>query len=62
VFQASRNGASHFEPTGDFGDFRGAITAWFRFQLQGDQQAAALFTGQRTFLVEPGWTNRQRGL
>jgi len=38
-------GASHFEPVGSGGDFRGALTAWARWRLAGDTAAAALFAG-----------------
>jgi chlorophyllase-like protein len=45
---AELRGAGHFEPVsggGDGGGFRGVITAWFRYLLMGDRQAAAEFTG-----------------
>ncbi|MFD9887880.1 acetylxylan esterase [Amycolatopsis sp. NPDC059027] len=38
-------GATHFTPVGDGGGFRGAITAWFRFWLMGDEQARPVFFG-----------------
>ncbi|GAA4540724.1 poly(ethylene terephthalate) hydrolase family protein [Amycolatopsis samaneae] len=41
-------GATHFTPVGDGGGFRGAITAWFRFWLMGDEQARPVFFGPAT--------------
>lgn len=38
-------GASHFEPVLDGGDFRGAATAWARWQLLDDQIARDEFVG-----------------
>lgn len=38
-------GASHFEPMGNGGGFRGAATAWARWQLADDANAAPLFQG-----------------
>lgn len=45
VFWAILSGASHFEPVGDGGDFRGIATAWFLYQLNGDAEAATYFKG-----------------
>ncbi|HEY8538176.1 MAG TPA: hypothetical protein VIL28_04865 [Steroidobacteraceae bacterium] len=61
VFWATRSGASHFEPVGDFGDFRGITTAWFLYQLRGDAQAAALFTGQCQMCSASGWSVQRKG-
>lgn len=55
VFWGILDGAGHFEPTGDFGDFRGITTAWWLFQLQGDEDAAELFTGECTACDLSGW-------
>lgn len=38
-------GAGHFTALGDAGGFRGPITAWFRYQLLGDGQAAREYAG-----------------
>lgn len=43
VVWGTQLGASHFEPTGSAGDFRGPLTAWFRFQLMDDASAEAVF-------------------
>jgi hypothetical protein len=61
VFWATRSGASHFEPVGDFGDFRGLATAWFRYLLRGDQTARNLFTGPCTMCSASGWTIQRKG-
>lgn len=62
VFWASRTGASHFEPTGNFGDFRGISTAWFLSELQGDSEARELFRGACTMCDASGWDINRRGL
>lgn len=38
-------GANHFTVVGDPGPFAGPTTAWFRFQLMGDQEARGQFYG-----------------
>jgi hypothetical protein len=38
-------GAGHLEPLGDGGGFRGAATAWARWQLMGDTTARGQFVG-----------------
>lgn len=38
-------GASHFVPVGNAGNFRGALTAWMRWQLMGDATARGQFVG-----------------
>ncbi|WP_339801899.1 alpha/beta hydrolase [uncultured Marinobacter sp.] len=62
VFWATRSGASHFEPIGNFGDFRGISTAWWEFQLKGDSDAAELFTGACTACDISGWDVQRKGL
>lgn len=42
---AELGGASHFEPLGNAGGFRGPLTAWMRWQLMGDTTARGLFVG-----------------
>ncbi|WP_244180811.1 hypothetical protein [Amycolatopsis pretoriensis] len=50
-------GATHFTPAGDGGGFRGAITAWFRYWLAGDQQARGVFFGPGcTLCADPAWS------
>jgi predicted dienelactone hydrolase len=61
VFWATRNGASHFEPVGDFGDFRGITTAWFLYQLRGDATAGQLFTGTCRMCSASGWSVQRKG-
>ncbi|GAB3667452.1 hypothetical protein GCM10027589_33290 [Actinocorallia lasiicapitis] len=54
-------GANHFEATGDGGGFRGLSTAWFRFQLMGDESARGVFFGADcTLCVDPAWLDVQR--
>lgn len=43
VFWAELSGASHFEPTGDFGGYAGISTAWFRYMLKSDTAARNVF-------------------
>jgi pimeloyl-ACP methyl ester carboxylesterase len=50
-------GATHFTAAGDAGGFRGAITAWFRYWLAGDQQAKSVFFGPGcTLCADPAWS------
>lgn len=50
-------GATHFTPVGDGGGFRGAITAWFRFWLSGDERARGVFFGPGcTLCADPAWS------
>ncbi len=54
-------GATHFTPVGDGGGFRGAITAWFRFWLSGDERARAEFFGASCGLCRDGaWSDVRR--
>ncbi|WP_410664310.1 chlorophyllase/cutinase-like alpha/beta fold protein [Amycolatopsis sp. lyj-84] len=54
-------GATHFTPAGDGGGFRGAITAWFRFWLSGDERARAEFFGASCGLCRDGaWSDVRR--
>ncbi|REE96737.1 alpha/beta hydrolase family protein [Thermomonospora umbrina] len=54
-------GAGHFVPIGDGGGFRGLTTAWFRFQLLGDEQARGVFFGSGCGLcADPAWVNVKR--
>ncbi|GGY70361.1 alpha/beta hydrolase family protein [Marinobacter zhanjiangensis] len=62
VFWATLDGAGHFEPTGDLGDFRGMSTAWWLYQLQGDEAAAELFTGPCSACDISGWDIERNGL
>lgn len=62
VFWATRSGAGHFEPVGDLGDFAGITTAWFLYQLSGDDEAGELFTGPCTACNLSGWDIETKGL
>jgi dienelactone hydrolase len=62
VFWATRQGASHFEPTYDGGDFRGITTAWFLYKLNGDADAAAQFEGSDCgYCQDSGWSIQTKG-
>ncbi len=53
--------ATHFTPVGDGGGFRGAITAWFRFWLSGDERARAEFFGASCGLCrDAAWSDVRR--
>ncbi|QIT56141.1 acetylxylan esterase [Aquisalimonas sp. 2447] len=52
VFWGILQGAGHFEPTGSAGDFRGPSTAWMRYYLMDDGDAAAWFFGSDCVLCE----------
>ena len=56
-------GATHFQPVGDAGEFRGPSTAWFRYQLMGDTKARNEFVGTRCGLCTSlRWTDvRSKG-
>lgn len=62
VFWATKDGAGHFVPVGDFGDFRGMTTAWWLYQLKGDSTAGELFTGSCTACGLSGWDIERKGL
>lgn len=55
VFWATLSSASHFEPSWSFGGFRGLSTAWWMYQLKGDQSAAELFSGACMACDMDGW-------
>ncbi|SDR73589.1 Chlorophyllase enzyme [Halopseudomonas sabulinigri] len=63
VFWGELAGASHFEPVGDAGDFRGPSTAWFRYHLMDDQSAGELFYGSNCDLcTDNDWEVRRKGI
>ena len=62
VFWGTLDGASHFETTGDFGGFKPLSTAWFLYQLKGDQDAGELFTGPCTACDLDDWDVERKGL
>lgn len=45
VFWGILQGASHFEPSYDGGEFREITTAWFLYQLQDNENARTYFEG-----------------
>ncbi|MEV6282988.1 alpha/beta hydrolase [Kribbella sp. NPDC051770] len=58
---ASLKDATHMEPTGDGGGFRGVVTAWFKYQLTGNTAAAQEFTGPNCGLcTDAAWTDIRR--
>ena len=62
VFWGTLNGAGHFEPVDDFGEFSGLSTAWWLYQLKGDSEAADLFTGPCDACDLSGWDIQRKGL
>ncbi|SDS50007.1 Chlorophyllase enzyme [Halopseudomonas xinjiangensis] len=63
VFWGERTSASHFEPVGNGGDYRGPSTAWMRFHLMDDQSAESTFYGSRCDLcTDYRWDVRRKGI
>ena len=63
VFWGELEGAGHFEPVGNAGDYRGPSTAWFRFHLMGDNNAQSTFYGSSCGLcTDRDWTVRRKGI
>jgi len=63
TFWATLGGATHSEPRGDGGRFRGITTAWFAYQLQDDHFAAGGFEGTDcAFCNDPDWEVQQKPL
>jgi len=61
IFWGTLRGASHFEPVGNAGGFRGPSTAWFRYKLMGDNTARNQFVGTLCGLcTSTSWSNIQR--
>ena len=57
------SGASHFEPVGNAGDFRGPSTAWFRYHLMDDASAESTFYGSNCDLcTDNDWDVRRKGI
>jgi hypothetical protein len=62
-FWGERTTASHFEPIGNAGDFRGPSTAWFRYHLMNDGSAESTFYGSRCGLcTDRGWDVERKGI
>jgi len=63
AFWATLSGASHMEPIGDGGGFKGISTAWFMYQLKGDSAAAAMFEGDSCgYCGTSTWSVQKKGL
>ncbi|HDZ57342.1 MAG TPA: alpha/beta hydrolase [Pseudomonas xinjiangensis] len=63
VFWGELQGAGHFEPVGDAGDFRGPSTAWYRYHLMGDQNAVSVFVGSNCELcTSRDWEVQTKGI
>jgi len=62
VVWATVNGAGHSTPsTRNSGPYRAATTAWFLWQLKGDEKAASMFKGDRCgYCTDPVWTIRKK--
>lgn len=60
VWWATLTGATHFEPVGDAGSFRGPVTAWFRARFMNDAAAERVFTNPCTLCSAFGWDVRRR--
>lgn len=54
-------GATHMAPMSTGGSYRGPMTAWLRWHLLGDKQAARLFEGDNCVLcLDERWTVRRK--
>ncbi|WP_410402940.1 alpha/beta hydrolase family protein [Halopseudomonas pelagia] len=63
VFWGERTTASHFEPVGDGGDYRGPSTAWFRYHLMDDGNAESTFYGGNCELcTDFRWDVERKGI
>ncbi|WP_156753307.1 poly(ethylene terephthalate) hydrolase family protein [Actinokineospora pegani] len=60
AWYAELAGATHFTPVPDGGGYRGVITAWFLYNLTGDQRAAAEFTGACGLCADPAYSDVRR--
>ncbi|WP_223808905.1 poly(ethylene terephthalate) hydrolase family protein [Rufibacter hautae] len=55
------HGGTYAQPHG--GDFSRVATAWYKWQLKGDQEAGKLFTGNPPGLSQlPGWTVEKKNM
>ncbi|WP_019631480.1 alpha/beta hydrolase family protein [Actinomadura atramentaria] len=54
-------GAGHLSSIGDGGNFRAVTTAWFRFQLAGDERARTVFFGRKCGIcADPAFSDVER--
>lgn len=57
IFWATRAGSTHFEVLNNGGAYNGPMTAWFRWKLMGDANAAQWFEKPPCDLCNAsGWT------
>jgi hypothetical protein len=62
VFWATLANAGHLVPMHAGGVFPGIVTAWFRYQLMGDQKAGQMFVGDTCgYCVAADWTVKRKG-
>jgi len=62
VLWMSREGAGHLTAMRNAGPYRGVLTAWFLYRLEGDEDAASMFTGARCgYCTNPSWAVQRRG-
>lgn len=50
-------GATHVSPVVNGNEYRGPVTAWFRWQLMGDRVARDQFVGPCAYCTSPIWTD-----
>nr|AGL50934.1 cold-active lipase precursor [uncultured bacterium] len=63
VFWGELQGAGHFVPANDGGDYRGPSTAWYRYHLMGDQNAENTFYGSNcTLCTSRNWVVQKKGI
>ncbi len=63
VFWGTLRGATHFEPVGNAGGYRGPSTAWFRYHLMEDQHAREGFYGSNcTLCTSRSWDVERKGI
>ncbi|SDT97745.1 poly(ethylene terephthalate) hydrolase family protein [Halopseudomonas salegens] len=63
VFWGNLQGAGHFEPASNGGDYRGPSTAWYRFHLMNDGNAESLFYGSNCGLCnDRDWEVQRKGI
>ena len=54
--------AGHLAAMRDAGPYRGALTAWFLYQLDGDAKAGAMFSGEGCgYCMDQDWVIQRKG-
>lgn len=62
VFWGTKNGMSHLDVMGDFGQYKGVSTAWFAYHLKGDSNARGYFYGSNcTLCSDRSWDVERKG-